>query len=301
MSSATPDRASRRKKTFAAIALAAFAALLAPLGMTAAAAAPNVPAGVYSGAIGQSTSRTVTFPVSSAGVIGEIQGQTYMYCSGWPVPIYWGGNPPIQIADNGSFSAEYWFTYDDETSDTRFRFSGSISAGGIATGEMKVHMPNLPGCAEGTEPFTAELVEAALDPEISVAPSSVTVSELANNGVTVNGSDFPAGTAVALSIGGTDAGTATTASDGTFSTTASASVSPGTHTVTATAGGETATASIVVEADPIVYNPEISVTPSTVTVSELADGVTVEGSDFPAGTAVALSIGGTDAGTATTA
>ena len=119
--------------------------------------------------------------------------------------------------------------------------------------------------------------------------------------MTVEGSDFPASTAVALSIGGTDAGTATTASNGTFSTTASASVTPGTHTVTATAGGETATASIVVEADPIVYNPEISVTPSTVTVSELADGVTVEGSDFPASTAVALSIGGTDAGTATTA
>ena len=157
----------------------------------------------------------------------------------------------------------------------------------------------------GGETATASIVVEAdpivYNPEITINPTTVTVSDLANNGVTVEGSDFPAGTAVALSIGGTDAGTATTASNGTFSTTASASVTPGTHTVTATAGGETATASIVVEADPIVYNPEISVTPSTVTVSELADGVTVEGSDFPASTAVALSIGGTDAGTATTA
>ena len=301
MPSATPVRRSRRRRGFVAAAFAAFAALLAPLGIAQASAAPDVQAGVYEGYIGNSTERMVSFPVSSSGVIGEISGQTYMYCSGWPVPIYWGENPPIQIADDGSFYAEYWFTYDDPTSDTRFRFSGQIDSNGIATGEMRVHMPNLDGCAEGTEPFTAYNVAPVADPDISVSPTTVTVSELAAGGIEVLGTDFPADSTVTFDIGGVSAGSATTNASGSFTGTASATVSAGTHTLTATSGAASASATITVEADPVVYNPEISLVPTTVTVSELADaGTQVTGEGFPANTAVELRIGSAAAGNATT-
>ncbi|HIY65749.1 MAG TPA: LPXTG cell wall anchor domain-containing protein [Candidatus Agrococcus pullicola] len=298
MSQRAPAARRSRRKPFIAAALTAATMVLASLGIAQASAAPDVPAGVYTGPIGQSTERTVTFPVSN-GHIGEIDAQTYMYCSGWPVAMYWGENPEIPIADDGSFDAEYWFTYDDPTSDTRFRISGSITSDGVATGELKVHLPNLPNCAEGTEPFTATLETPFYEPEVSVSPSSLTQSELASQGVDVTGVDFPASSSVSITIDGIDAGSASTDANGAFAASASASLDPGTYTLTATSGSASASTSLTVDADPEPASIEVS--PTSLTVSELeADGVSVSGVNFPPSSTVTIDIGGTDAGQAST-
>ncbi|WP_293697908.1 LPXTG cell wall anchor domain-containing protein [uncultured Agrococcus sp.] len=298
MSQRAPAARRSRRKPFIAAALTATTMVLASLGIAQAAAAPDVPAGIYTGPIGQSTERTVTFPVSN-GHIGEIDAQTYMYCGGWPAPIYWGENPPIPIADDGSFDAEYWFTFDDPTSDTRFRISGNITSDGVATGELKVHLPNLPGCAEGTEPFTATLETPFYEPEVSVSPSSVTQSELASQGVDVTGVDFPASSSVSITIDGIDAGSASTDSSGAFAANATAGLDPGTYTLTATSGSVSASTSLTVNPDP--EPAAIEVSPTSLTVSELeADGVSVSGANFPPSSTVTIDIGGTDAGQAST-
>lgn len=298
MSQRAPAARRSRRKPFIAAALTAATMVLASLGIAQASAAPDVPAGVYTGPIGQSTERTVTFPVSN-GHIGEIDAQTYMYCSGWPVAMYWGENPEIPIADDGSFDAEYWFTYDDPTSDTRFRISGSITSDGVATGELKVHLPNLPNCAEGTEPFTATLETPFYEPEVSVSPSSLTQSELASQGVDVTGVDFPASSSVSITIDGIDAGSASTDANGAFAASASASLDPGTYTLTAASGSVSASTSLTVNPDP--EPASIEVAPTSLTVSELeADGVSVSGVNFPPSSTVAIDIGGTDAGQAST-
>ena len=132
-------------------------------------------------------------------------------------------------------------------------------------------------------------------------PSSLTESALADPGVTITGSDFPANAAVALTVAGAavDSGTADANGDVSFDYT-SDSLGTGSHTAVLTSGDLSADASFTVTEDAPVYDPQAAVNPTTLTESELAEsGVTVTGSDFPANEVVNLTVDGADAGSQT--
>ncbi|WP_123740344.1 hypothetical protein [Salana multivorans] len=179
-------------------------------------------------------------------------------------------------------------------------FTYTLTSPGVAPGAHTVRATD--GTNEASATLTVTEDPVVYDPEVTLTPSSVTVSGLASPGVTVAGSGYPANTSVTVSLDGTTAGTATTNASGAFTyTLTSPGVAPGAHTVRATDGTNEASATLTVTEDPVVYDPEVSVTPASVTVSGLASpGVTVAGSGYPANTSVTVSLDGTTAGTATT-
>ncbi len=153
------------------------------------------------------------------------------------------------------------------------------------------------GDLSATTSFTVTANPAPVyEPEVSVNPSSVSEAELASSGVTVSGTDFPAGEVVTLTVAGESAGSETVDANRAVSFDyVSDSLGTGTHDVVLTSGDLTASASLTVTedaADP-VYNPGIGLSPSEVSESALADsGVTVTGNGFPESAAVSLYVGG---------
>lgn len=147
--------------------------------------------------------------------------------------------------------------------------------------------------------FTVTEDPVDYDPSASVSPSEVTVSELADPGVTIGGTGFPADTDVTLEVAGTEAETLATNADGAVSFDyVSDTLGVGTHPVVLTAGELSAEAELTVEEDDPVYNPSLGISPSELTVSELADaGVEITGGDFPADTDVTLTVAGEEAET----
>ena len=143
--------------------------------------------------------------------------------------------------------------------------------------------------AEATVTVTEDPVDPdpVYDPEVSVAPGSVTVSGLADPGVVVSGSGFPEEAAAEVLFGGAVVAEVTTNADGAVSqTVVREGVAAGSYPVVVRSGDWSAQASLTVTEDPgdpdPVYDPEVSVTPGSVSVSGLADpGIVVSGADFP--------------------
>jgi len=291
---------------------AASAAILAGAGIVigagAASAAPAAPVGHYSGTITNGGGRTVDFDLTAAGTIAQFTANTWLYCGGFPAstPWPWDAAPAIPVADDGTWDREWTFT-DPADPSIYFQVSeqGVVNADGTASGTNLMELRWSDGslfCGGETFSWTAQVEGVVYDPEVSVTPASVTVSGLASPGVTVAGSGYPGNTSVTVSLDGTTAGTVTTNASGAFTYTLTrAGVAAGSHTVRATDGTNEAQATLTVTEDPVVYDPEVTLTPSSVTVSGLASpGVTVAGSGYPANTSVTVSLDGTTAGTATT-
>lgn len=133
------------------------------------------------------------------------------------------------------------------------------------------------------------------DPSASVAPEQLTVSELADTGVTITGEGFAPDSTVTLAVAGTNQNSAQTNAAGsvTFNFT-STSLGAGTHTAQLTAAEGSASASFTVTEDPVpVYNPSVSFSPAVLTLSELADsGISITGHEFPTNVAVTLLVNG---------
>ncbi|MGO2521299.1 MAG: LPXTG cell wall anchor domain-containing protein, partial [Microbacterium sp.] len=154
------------------------------------------------------------------------------------------------------------------------------------------------GDAETTMIVVADPV--VIDPEVSVSPGEVTVSELAGSGVTVSGSGFAPDASVSLTVGGVSGGSQIADADGNVSFVFTGDLAAGSHAVVLSSADGDAETTMIVVADPVVIDPEVSVSPGEVTVSELAgSGVTVSGTGFAADASVSLTVGGVDGGSQT--
>ncbi|WP_407361666.1 hypothetical protein [Microbacterium sp. LBN7] len=127
------------------------------------------------------------------------------------------------------------------------------------------------------------IADPTYDPTASVDPSTVTVSRLAGAGVVVEGSGFPASAPVEIAFDGAVVTTVTSGADGSLTSPLTRSaVAPGAHTISLTSGPWSASTELTVEADPVVYDPQVVVTPESITQSALAAiGVQVAGTGFP--------------------
>lgn len=141
--------------------------------------------------------------------------------------------------------------------------------------------------------------EPVYEPEASVSPQSLTRSELDETGITIIGEGFAPDSEVRMNVVGSGSPTASGQTDGDGSVEFSyfsASLPTGTHTVELTSIEPelSASADFTVTEDPVVYEPEATVSPAEVTESELADtGVTFTGSGFAPESDVTLAVGGT--------
>lgn len=144
--------------------------------------------------------------------------------------------------------------------------------------------------------------EPIADPLVQVHPDRVTSAELADQGVTITGSQFVPGAEVELHIDGEPKpGTVVAGGDGVVEFVFSASgLEPGEVTLELIAGEQRATASFTVTEDDggdpePPRSPSATVEPAELTVEELANsGVTVTGIDFEPGIDVTLRSGTQD-------
>lgn len=300
---ARPIRLWSKLKT-AAFVLAVVTVLQVSFGITAPVLAnPAVPSGQYTGYHTDDPERQLIFSVSDTGQIGTIYTEYTTSCYYQPLTVMWEENPPIQIAADGTFYAE-WIIEDPNNSDNDIRhtFQGSISSTGVASGTMSSYYYKLETCNDRTEAWIAapQGVTIADNPTITLSTGQVTQDELADTGITVTGSGFAAGGTVTFSIGTVEAGSAAVSSDGTFTATAQASMYPDTYTLTASIGNQSASAELVVEAGE-EYNPEIMIEPSPIDDDVLfTQGVKVSGSGFPPNAPLTVTISTVEAGSTVT-
>ncbi|MDO5495305.1 MAG: hypothetical protein Q4G64_06300, partial [bacterium] len=279
------------------------AALLALLFSSVVAALPATAAagqsGTYAGPITGSNSRTVSFSLDGDTLSG-FEVQTYVYCSGAVVPMYWIPSGPVQVAADGSFGA-VWYSEQGTSNEVKFELSGSFTSSTTASGTALATMPNLPSCGGGeTAAWTAELQTPTYDPTLTLAPSSVTVSEFASSGVVASMSGFPAGAQVTVSAAGVDS-TATMNSDGAGTVALTRTASAGDVVVSATDGTHSTSATLTVIPDPVVYDPAVTVNPATIERFELEEaGTLVTATGFPAGAELEMRINGVADGRLTT-
>ncbi|MGO1539205.1 MAG: LPXTG cell wall anchor domain-containing protein [Leucobacter sp.] len=172
--------------------------------------------------------------------------------------------------------------------DVSFTYTGTLAPGS--------HNAVLSSSAgDATVSFTVTEDPVVYNPEATVSPGSVTVSDMAETGVTLTGTGFAPNEGVTLRQndpevdGGISHETKNADSDGRVTFTFIESLTPGTYSMTlASAVGEASTSFIVTE-DPVVYEPTTTVSPGTVTESDLAEtGVTITGEGFAPGSEVSL-------------
>lgn len=172
----------------------------------------------------------------------------------------------------------------------------TTSALGVGTHSVEAGYEDL----SASTSFTVEADPIVYDPQVSVSPTTLPLSEALDNGVDVSVTGFPANTVISVDVVETQSGQVIeTDADGNvfIESYALGSVVVGDYTLIASYEDLSAQAVVTVTEDPIVYNPEVSVAPSSLTVSELAhSGVTISGSDFPADASVSLTVAGVVAG-----
>lgn len=162
---------------------------------------------------------------------------------------------------------------------------GSVAAtlvrAGVAPGAHTVRLTAGQWSAEAA--LTVEADPVQYDPEASASPASLTVEQLGSDGVTIEGIGFPPNEPVAIAVDGeTVATVAADANGGLTHVFVRADVATGPHSVVLSSGQWSAETGFEVTEDPIVYEPETSVSPGSVTQSGLAGtGVGVTGTGFP--------------------
>lgn len=209
-----------------------------------------------------------------------------------------GQENPVRGPDGSAVPSDSEFYHAD---DNAFTFT-SLGTGIETDWETTVTIGNATTTFSGT--IIRDVVEPAAlpDPEVTVSPDDVTQSELADAGVQIVGTGFPAETSVTLSVNGVEVASETAGSDGEviFDYT-STSLGVGTHAIVLEAGDLLAEASLRVTADPTPdYDPAVIVTPASVTEDALAEtGVTITGTGFPEGVQVTFDIAGVEVHVAT--
>ncbi|MBM9463339.1 hypothetical protein JL108_07750 [Aeromicrobium sp. YIM 150415] len=164
--------------------------------------------------------------------------------------------------------------------------------GPLAPGSYPVELSSADGSVDSTLTVTAD-PEPEPEPSVGVSPGSVTVSQLASDGVMFSGEDFGANAQVAITADGSAVETVAANGEGAFSYTYKGQHQPGTLTLTASsaAGQDSATVTVTADPDP-EPEPSVGVSPGSVTVSQLAsDGVVFSGEDFGANADVTITNG----------
>ncbi|MBK0419843.1 LPXTG cell wall anchor domain-containing protein [Leucobacter sp. CSA1] len=300
LSSDPPTGRHRLLRTRPALAIVAFFALLfTGLPVTAAhAAAP--PTGTYTGDSTAYTGATVAFDIDAAGMMSGFESESYCFDGFGVYPVQWVGMPATQIEAGVPFEVSW--EYDTGSVRPYYELTGTVNADGTASGTGRAGFLPSGTCGGMNFTWTAQTDGVpAPDPTASASPSSLTESELASSGVTITGADFPANSDVSLTVGGEAAGTQTASADGAVSFPyTSSTLGTGTHEAVLSSGSASAAASFTVTEDPVTYDPTASVSPSTLTQSELAaTGVTIAGEGFAPDSEVALTVAGAAAGTQT--
>ncbi|WP_205856752.1 hypothetical protein, partial [Phytoactinopolyspora endophytica] len=220
------------RRTAVAVAAAGIAlvasAVVAP-------AASTVPIGAYTGTSDAYTDATVAFDVDSDGRMSGFDTASYIQCGWFPTPIAWADMPPTPVNADTPFDVEWTF------SDVEYELSGTIDASGNASGTGKASMPSI-SCSGYEFSWTAQADDPVVyDPDANADPTELTVTELAETGVTVTGTDFAPDSTVTFEIGGSQVETSNADGDGavTFDYT-STTLGTGTHTATLTSPDGTA-------------------------------------------------------------
>ena len=281
----------RSKLAAVGVAVVATAAIAATA--IADVATSAAPGGHYTGTSDAYNGATVEFDVDAAGNMSEFYTESYIQCGLFPTPMQWTGMPSTPVTAGEPFEVEWDFGTGGER--VHYELSGVIDASGTASGEGVASMPEL-FCAGYRFTWTAEVEDPVVyDPEVSVSPSSVTESEIADPGVTVTGSGFAPESEVTLAVDGADVESAAADGEGGVEFAYAAALAPGEYGVEVSSADGSASTAFTVTEDPVVYDPEVSVVPSTVTESEIADpGVTVTGSGFAPESEVTLAVDGVD-------
>ncbi|WP_435748489.1 LPXTG cell wall anchor domain-containing protein [Microbacterium sp. PMB16] len=157
----------------------------------------------------------------------------------------------------------------------------ALTRAGVAPGAHTIALTN--GQWSASAALTVEADPVVYDPEVTVTPESIAQAALAGTGVQVAGTGFPENAPVEITFDGTSVATVTSGADGSIAYSLTrAGVTPGAHTIALTSGQWSASASLAVTADPVVYDPEVTVTPDSISQSDLAGtGVQVAGTGFP--------------------
>lgn len=234
------------------------------------AAAPN---GTYLGESGEGYDFEL---VTEGGNVTHVYTQTTVYCWAtnsvipWPITEI----PVTPIAEDGSFSVEWTIETDlsepGEEPDiytSEYVMTGQFDDDGtlVSVGENSVDSGT--GCS-GDYTFAAAFdgdlpdPEPVPDPEVSVDLPELIESDLAEGGLTITGSGFPAEAVVTLTVAGEDAGEEAADADGAVSFTfTSSTLGVGTHEVVLTSGEWSASTSFTVTEDPADPEPTPDPTP----------------------------------------
>ncbi|MGO2521300.1 MAG: hypothetical protein ACTH8F_14350, partial [Microbacterium sp.] len=210
-------------------------------------AASTVPTGGYSGTSDAYNGATVEFQIDGDGRMTGFDTESYLFCGMFPTPIQWVEQPPLQVSAGSSFTQEWTF------SDVEYELSGVIAADGAASGTGIAKMPSI-GCSGFDFNWTATADEepVVIDPEVTVSPGEVTVSELAGSGVTVSGSGFAPDASVSLTVGGVSGGSQIADADGNVSFVFTGDLAAGSHAVVLSSADGDAETTMIVVADPVV-------------------------------------------------
>ncbi|UFU06028.1 hypothetical protein [Ruania halotolerans] len=269
-------------------------AILATAGLVATAsagvAASTVPVGHYAGTSDAYTGATVDFDVDGNGNMSGFASESYIQCGLFPTPMTWAGMPSSAVTAGVPFAFEWDLGEGGER--VHYELSGVVNADGSASGQGVASMPEI-SCSGYTFNWTAQADAPVYDPEVVVSPDSVMESDLADSGVSVSGSGFAPGSSVEFSVGGDVVESAAADGSGDVVFAYSAVLAPGEYAVVLSAAEGSASATLTVTEDPVVYEPEVVVSPAELTESAVAgSGVTVEGSGFAPGSSVEFSVGG---------
>ncbi|WP_394940365.1 hypothetical protein [Psychromicrobium sp. YIM B11713] len=290
--------AHKKPLIFKIIAIIAIS-LLAILGLPASAgAASPAPAGTYTGTSTAYTGATISFTVDANGVMADVNTESYLFCGSFPTPIQWTGMPPTALNADGSFDVTWFFG--DPDNRVKYTLSGVVGSNGQASGQGRATMPDL-GCSGLQFTFNATVGGTSpLTPKITANPTTLTVSQLANPGTVITGTDFPPNSPLSATFDGQqmNGNVSTNANGGFQDPVTGTNIAPGQHTIAYTAGGKTASTTITVNADPVIPDPTVTADPTTLTVSQLASsGTHVTGKDFAASTAITVALDGSNVGT----
>lgn len=261
-------------------------------------AAEAPPAGSYTGTSTAYNGATVNFQIDANGNMSGFSTTSYCQSGFDIIPVPWAAMPATQVSAGEPFSVT-WVYPEDSSMPFEFTLTGTVNADGSAQGTGQARGLPLGSCGPYVFNWTAQGPDGGgdpdpIDPTISIEPSSVTESELSNNGVQINGGDFIAGSAVTLTVAGSQVETKDAEGNGSVSFGYNGPLAPGSYPVQLSSDDGSVDGNLTVTADPEPEpDPSVSVAPGSVSVSQLAsDGVVFSGADFGANAQVAITANG---------
>lgn len=284
-------------------AVGAVAVLLISVLIPAVAQAAPPSAGDYEGSSSAYTGATVSFEIDADGRMSNFDSESYCSDGFGVYPVQWTGMPATQIEAGVPFDIEW--TYDTGDVSPYYELTGTVNADGSASGTGRAGFLPYGTCGGMNFTWTAERVGGGdpdpVDPTITISPTTVTESELADPGIRIDGEGFPGSDWVDLYVNGAYEHRTMAAWDGTVAVFFNSDdLGAGTHDIRLANGDSSASGTFTVTADPVTYDPSASVSPTTLSESDLADsGVTVTGEGFAPDSSVTFSVNGDEVDSAT--